>query len=111
MLICIHTVLQDMYPDSCHISQKGWLAIAAAAIYFCLNFSPSEKYFLYMKETFSLGSRNWVCVVLVGFFFKTDVWSCPRTISKIIIVQKQNSHLVSGKSVFRWEVSAYKVLF
>lgn len=45
MLICIHTVLQDMHPDCCHISQGGWLAIAAAALNFCLNFSPSEKYF------------------------------------------------------------------
>lgn len=53
MLICIHTVLQDMHPDCCHISQGGWLAIAAAAINFCLNFSPSEKYF-YIRKRLSI---------------------------------------------------------
>lgn len=50
MLVGIHTVLQGMYPDCCHISQRGWLAIAAAAIYFCLEFSSSEKYFYIWKR-------------------------------------------------------------
>lgn len=70
MLICIHTVLQDMYPDSCHISQKGWLAIAAAAIYFCLNFSPSEKYFFIYERNFQFRKQKLGLCCSGWVFFK-----------------------------------------
>jgi len=45
MHIYMHTVLQDMPTGCYHISQGGWLTIVAAAICFCLNFSPSEQHF------------------------------------------------------------------